>query len=154
MWATTRFRKVPNGARGKRSRRKGIRRACEKDEQLQKIEARCKELAELAKPGATAAQLDAHKTELAQLESQCKQLETRIDNIYTSELVKGKEAAREHRNSMRASLDVLFSLFEGVFADIQKARAVAPKERSPLPPWRARPRQKDKRRVYRRHEPS
>mmetsp|Transcript_6173 Transcript_6173/g.17836 ORF Transcript_6173/g.17836 Transcript_6173/m.17836 type:complete len:136 (-) Transcript_6173:111-518(-) len=56
------------------------------------------------------------KTELAQLESKAKQLETTgIDDVYTGELNSGKQVAKQSKKDMLARLEVLFATVDETF---------------------------------------
>eukprot|EP00929_Paragymnodinium_shiwhaense_P112304 TRINITY_DN80565_c0_g1_i1.p1 TRINITY_DN80565_c0_g1~~TRINITY_DN80565_c0_g1_i1.p1 ORF type:complete len:133 (+),score=50.64 TRINITY_DN80565_c0_g1_i1:91-489(+) len=99
------------------------------EQQLESIESRVAEIDKLvcaAVRGGSgdAAQLSELKTELAQLESSAKQLETKgVDDVYTGELNSGKAEAKASKKDMLHRLEGLFSRCEEIFALIKKATA-------------------------------
>merc|ERR1719499_2948980 len=60
------------------------------------------------------------KTDLAQLETQAKCLETTgVDSVYTSELNSGKAEAKSEKKDQLARLEALFQRLEGLFKKIK-----------------------------------
>eukprot|EP00931_Biecheleriopsis_adriatica_P004688 TRINITY_DN106317_c0_g1_i1.p1 TRINITY_DN106317_c0_g1~~TRINITY_DN106317_c0_g1_i1.p1 ORF type:complete len:136 (+),score=51.65 TRINITY_DN106317_c0_g1_i1:43-408(+) len=92
------------------------------DSDLQAIEGRVSEIATAITAGSS--DLSALKTELAQLESQAKQLETKgVDDVYTGELSSGKQLAKDSKKDMLRRLEKLFERMEAIFADLKKKGA-------------------------------
>lgn len=66
------------------------------------------------------------KTDLAQLETKAKQLETTgVDAVYTSELNSGKVEAKTQKKDQLARLEALFDRFEELFKQIRAEEAVS-----------------------------
>merc|ERR1712039_1087739 len=86
---------------------------------LTSIELRVEEIVqELKRPGANVGSV---KAELAQLETQAKQLETvGVDDVYTGELSSGKQLAKESKKDMLSRLDALFTKIDTAFAQMKK----------------------------------
>lgn len=61
------------------------------------------------------------KSELAQIESKLKQMETTgVDDVYTGDLESGKQMAKAAKKDMLRRFEVLFEKIDAIFAEIKK----------------------------------
>jgi hypothetical protein len=89
------------------------------DAELAQIEVRVQEIAAiLGEPSPT--DLTSLKSELAQLETQAKKLETKgVDDVYTGELNSGKQMAKDAKRDMLRRFEHLFASIEDIFATLK-----------------------------------
>lgn len=92
---------------------------------LLKIERQVESLNALARGSAEPAAdaLAKMRTELAQLEAEANKLETKgVDNVYTSELKSGRQAAKELKSVQLRRLETLFGVIEKLFCFLAGAK--------------------------------
>eukprot|EP00931_Biecheleriopsis_adriatica_P007546 TRINITY_DN108819_c0_g1_i1.p1 TRINITY_DN108819_c0_g1~~TRINITY_DN108819_c0_g1_i1.p1 ORF type:complete len:270 (+),score=66.74 TRINITY_DN108819_c0_g1_i1:41-850(+) len=89
--------------------------------QVLAVEARVRELQELALEEAQRSQV---QVELAQLEAQANKLECEgVDNVYTGELESGKAEAKDFKKSLLGRLEQIFALIEETFKQLKEAES-------------------------------
>lgn len=72
-------------------------------------------------------------SELAQLESRAKSLESRVDEILLGELVDGKERLKMQKRSLLQGLSQLFSMMDDLFKQLSLAKSQGGKASRPAP---------------------